>query len=291
MTTSIVYLEGRFVAEHRARVSAFDRGFLYADGLFETVRTYDGKPFLLESHLSRLRRGARSLGFSAPGTNAEWRTIVRELLERNRCEDADVAVRITVTRGVGGEGLLPPRRPRPTVLVSLRLLDPRLPRLRRTGVAVTVVPFAPRPGAPLAGTKTTDYTAAILAKRRAKSRRAFEALYSLPDGTLSEGATSNLFLVVRGRVFTAPIGGDVLPGITRGRILEIAKRAGIPTREHRVTTADLSVADEAFLTASTIEILPIRSADGVRVGSGAWPVVRRLQRLYRRTGRDRECDD
>jgi D-amino acid aminotransferase len=276
----IVFVDGAFVAGERARVSVFDRGFQFGDALFETIRTYHGEPFALREHLRRMKAGARALGFAIPWSEARWRRAIRELLRRNRRLDADAAVRITVTRGADGRSLLPPRRPKPTVVIALRAIDPRLARLRRRGAAVVLVPFHPGFGGLLAATKTTDYAAAIVAKETARRRRAFEAIYRLPDGTLAEGATTNLFVVEKGVLLTPPIGAGILPGVTRRIVLDLARRAGIPAREEAVSERRLLRADEAFLTATTIELVPIRSVDGRALRNAGGPVTRRLQTLF-----------
>ncbi|MGH7804369.1 MAG: aminotransferase class IV, partial [Candidatus Binatia bacterium] len=210
-----VFVDGAFVAADRARVSVFDRGFQFGDALFETIRTYCGEPFALREHLERMSLGARALGFAVPWRESRWRATIRELLRRNGRLAVDAAVRLTVTRGAEGRSLLPPPRPKPTVVIALRAIDPRLPRLRRRGAAVVTVPFHPGFGGLLAATKTTDYAAAIVAKEAARRRRAFEAIYRLPDGSLAEGATTNLFIVEKGHLRTPPVGAGILPGVTR----------------------------------------------------------------------------
>ena len=275
-----VFVDGAFVAARRARVSVFDRGFQFGDALFETIRTYHGEPFALRAHLGRMRTGARALGFAIPWSETRWHRTIRELLLRNRRLDVDAAVRITVTRGADGRSLLPPRRPKPTVVIALRAIDPRVARLRRRGAAVVLVPFHPGFGGLLAATKTTDYAAAIVATETARRRRAFEAIYRLPDGTLAEGATTNLFVVERGVLVTPPIGAGILPGVTRRTVLALARRAGIPAREEAITERRLRRADEAFLTATTIELVPIRAVDGRALRSSGGPVTRRLRKLF-----------
>jgi branched-chain amino acid aminotransferase len=278
--SDVVFLGGRFVDARRARVSALDRGFLYGDGLFETVRVYHGRAFALAEHLDRLRRTARRVGFAIPGARSRWDEKIRALVRRNRLADADVAVRITVTRGVGGEGLLPPKRPRPTILLTVRRLDPKLARLRKRGVLVTILPFHPGVDGFLAGEKTVDYLTAIVGKRLARSRRAFEGIYSTPDGAILEGTTSNVFAVVEGTLVTPPIGGGVLPGVTRGIIGRSAADAGIPFAERPLHRAEFMGASEAFLTATTIEVMPIRAIDGRVIAGTPGPRTTRLQHAF-----------
>lgn len=287
----IVFLDGRFTPETEAWVPVSDRGLLYGDAVFETIRTYRGEPHLLGRHIDRLRQGARALGFSVPSPTGGWRSVVRGLLGRNGRVRVDAAIRITVTRGSGGEGLLPPRRPRPTILATIRELDPRIPLLRRRGAEVVTVPFGPGSDGPLDGVKTTAYATAILAKQAAARRGAFEALYSDGRGVISEGATSNLFLVRRGVLETPALEHGGLPGITRERVIALAGGAGITVVECRVRRADLLRADEAFLTATTIEVLPVRRVDGTALSRAPGPITGRLQALYCAAHGAADCQD
>lgn len=290
MNQEIVFVDGAFVAAARATISVYDRGFQFADAVFETIRAYRGEPFALVEHLARLRLGARTLGFAAPNRDAWWRRAIRELLRRNALLERDAAVRITLTRGADGRTLLPGGRTRPTIVMTLRPLDPRLARLRRTGAAVVTVPFHPGIGGLLGATKTTDYATAVVAKDAARRRRAFEAVYLLPGDRIGEGTTSNVFAVRRGRILTPPAGGGILPGVTRARVIALARGAGITLFERSLTRAELLEADEVFLTATTIEVMPVRTIDGRRVGGGAGPVTRRLQDLYCAAHPGRRCE-
>jgi branched-subunit amino acid aminotransferase/4-amino-4-deoxychorismate lyase len=285
----VVYLDGQFRPEPEARIPVGDRGFLYGDAVFETIRTYRGVPHLLGEHLGRLRRGARVLGFAVPRPSGGWRRVVAELLGRNGRSHGDVAVRITVTRGTGGESLVPLRGAQPRILATIRELDPRILALREHGAAVVIVPFEPARAGPMAGVKTTAYAAAILAKQAAARSGALEGLYSSPRGLLSEGATSNLFLVRRGRLETPALERGGLPGITRARVLELALRSNLPVLERPLRRSDLLRAEEAFLTATTIEVLPIRSVDGVDLADAPGPITRQLQAMYCRSHGAADC--
>lgn len=280
MKAPIVYLSGRFCLTSRARISALDRGFLYGDGLFETIRIYRGIPFALRAHLNRMRKGARRIGLAIPGSQESWEKILRGLLRRNRLTGADIAARITVTRGAGGDGLLPPRRVRPTTLVTLRPLDPNLRVLRERGIQIAFLPFHPGIGGFLNGVKTVDYVTALVGKRLARSQGAYEGVYCTPAGEILEGTTSNIFIVRDKRLFTPPLAAGVLPGVTRSLVMQHAKRIGYPVQELRLTKSDLETADEAFLTATTIEILPIRVVGRRRIGGQKRPVIRDLQQAF-----------
>lgn len=272
-----VFLNGRLVPAGRAVVSVFDRGLLYGDGLFETLRAYRGVVFAFDRHLRRLRLSAATLGIPVP--EFDWPRVVARLLRRNGLHDADAWVRLTLTRGAAEPGLLPPAAPRPTVILMARPVDPRLPALQRRGVAVVTLPFAH--DSFLAEHKTLHYLPAVLGKGIARRARAHEGLYALPDGTLREGTTSSLFVLRRGVLCTPP-GHGILPGITRETVLRLAETAGLRERETELRADDLYRGEEAFLGASVSELIPIVRADGRRIGSGRpGPVTRQLQRLYR----------
>lgn len=275
----VVFLDGRFIDGRTARVSALDRGFLYADGLFETIRIYSGRPYALEEHLARFENAAKSIRLPLPGPSSWWRATIERLLARNGLARSDAAVRITVTRGKGGDGLVFPEVPRPTVLVLARPLAPGLDEMRRTGIAVTLLGFHPGHDGLLEGLKTTNYLTAAIGKTLARERGAFEGLYQR-RGEILEGTTSNLFVVRRGRVRTPALSRGILAGTTRDRVIALAHEHGIGIREGRITTRDLLEADEAFLTASTIEVLPIATVDGRPVGRGRFEVSRGLHDLY-----------
>ncbi len=280
MTEPTVYVNGRFVAAARASVSVADRGFLYGDALFETVRVYRGKPFAVAAHFDRLRRGASTIRLHVPPARAAWEAAIVELVRRNRLAGSDVAVRLTLTRGVGGDGLVLPRRQRPTLVMTVRRLPRGLAKLQLQGVGVVLLPFHPGSGGLLAGVKAVDYLTAALGKTIARERGAFEGIYRTGSGELLEGTTSNLFVVRRDRLLTPPLGRGVLPGVTRGIVMRLAEKAGLRALERPLRERDLCAADEAFLTATTIEILPIRAVEG-RPLRAPGPRTRLLQSFYR----------
>jgi len=276
----IVYLNGRFVAARDARVSAFDRGFLYGDGLFETVRAYRGAVFALNEHFARLRASAAWLGFALPPV--DWPRAIHALLRRNRLLACDASVRLTVTRGAGRPGLVPPRECRPTVLMVTARIDPGVAQAQRRGVRVVLLPFARDPV--FGGHKLLDYVPAIRGRMIAQRARAFEALYVDSRKRLSEGTTSNLFIVRRRQLITPPLGRaeGVLPGVTRRVVIDLARANGLVVRERHLRAADLLAAEEAFCTSALVEVLPIVRAGTHRIGTGRpGPIARALLRAYR----------
>jgi D-amino acid aminotransferase len=276
----LVWLNGRLVDARRARVSALDRGLLHGDGVYDTWRTYGGRPFALASHLQRLAAASRRLALAPPGSPATWDARTRLLLRRNGL--ADGAARLTITRGAAGAGPAPDRRAPPTMLLTIRPLPPALDALQERGVAVVLLPFARDAGPGWGAVKLVGHASAVVGKMLAVRRHAFEALYVTPEGHVTEGTTSNVFAVERGALVTPPADGTILRGVTRDLVLRVARRAGVVTREAPLTVARLRHAAEIAVTASTIEILPVTRLDGRRLGDGRpGPVTRALQAAYR----------
>jgi branched-chain amino acid aminotransferase len=272
-----VHLHGALCPLQNARVSVFDRGFLYGDGLFETVRAYSGRPLALATHLARLRSSAHLLGIPLP--RRPWAADIARLLRRNRLHDTDASVRITVTRGTAIPGLLPPTRPRPTVLIAATPLDEAIVEAQLRGARAVLLPFS-RDGF-LAEHKLLDYLPGVLGKVIAKRRQAFEAFYVNTAGYVTEGTTTNLFVCHRRRLITPPAEG-ILPGVTRSLVLALAAASGVRVTEKRLKAQDLFSADELFVTSSVAEVVPIIKLDERRIGNGrVGPLTQRLQGLYR----------
>jgi branched-chain amino acid aminotransferase len=272
-----VFLNGRFVAAARASVSVYDRGLLYGDGLFETLRAYNGKVFALDEHLERLAGSARVLGLPVP--SYDWRPLIAELLRCNLLQRCDAWVRITLTRGPADPIVLPPVPPRPTTIVMVKPIDPTLAAKQRRGVAVTLLPYSRHGFIP--EHKSLNYLPAVVGKVLAARHGAYDGIFVRGEHFITEGTTSSLFVVQGKSLWTTPIGG-ILPGVTRRRVLDLAERARLRTLERDLTTTDLLEADEAFLTSSISEIMPIVEVDQTRIGKGQpGPVTRKLQKLYR----------
>jgi len=260
-------------------VSALDRGLLHGDGVYDTWRTYGGLPFATAAHLRRLAGAARALGLPGPGPARGWERRARLLVARAGL--ADAAVRLTVTRGVAGEGLAPERRARPTLLLSARQLPAHLEPRRREGIPVVLLPFPRDAGAPWGGLKLVGHPSAVVGRVTASRRGAAEGLYVTAGGEVTEATSANVFLVERGALVTPPRASGILPGVTRALVIALARRAGLRVREERIAAPRLRRAREIFLTASTIEILPVVRIDGRAVGPGRpGPVTRRLQSAY-----------
>ncbi len=271
------WLDGRLRLEARARVTAGDRGLLYADGVFETLRAYGGRAFGLPEHWQRLTASAEALGLPLPP--ADPGAIVHRVLAANRHQDA--SVRLTLTRGAEPPGPRPDPAGRPTLLVQARPLRPDLAARAQDGVAGRRLPWPLRArGLWLQQHKTVAYLPSVVALGRVPPGE--EPLLENTDGHLAEGATSNLFWVRGGRLYTPHPEAGCLPGVTRARVLAFASTLSIPWEEGFFPAADLLGAEEAFVTNSVIEVTPLVAVDGRPVGGGRpGPVTRALQGAYR----------
>ncbi|MBI5016479.1 MAG: aminotransferase class IV [Deltaproteobacteria bacterium] len=273
----VCWLEEGLVSETEARVSALDRGFLYGDGLFETLRTYGGRPFLLAEHWARLRTSAEFLGIEVPAVEPE--TLVTRLVEANRLPNA--AVRITLTRGPLPKGPRPGTPATPTLFAQARPLPSDLDQRTAQGIDACRLPWPLRArGLPLQGHKTLAYLPSVVALGAVPEGA--EPLLETTEGHVSEGATSNVFWVRVGRLFTPHTDAGCLPGVARRLVLSLAEELGVSAEPGLYPTADLAAADEAFVTSSVVEALPLVRLDGEPIGAGApGPVTRRLHAAYR----------
>jgi branched-chain amino acid aminotransferase len=278
-----VVIDGASVPPEQATVSVYDRGFLYGDGVFETIRTYEGELFALDEHLERLAHSAERVGIPfAVSKEALTREIADGLAAaRASGPTKENYVRVMLTRGAGPLGLDPALALKPLRVILVEPLKPLPPELYCDGVAVVVRQVA-RAGDAAEGAKVSNYLASLLALRAAKAEGAHEALIAGADGSVREGTTSNVFAVRGGELCTPGVDAGILVGITRLHVLSLARAAGLVVREGRLTVDELLHADEAFLTSSLREILPIVRVDDHRIGAGApGPVTRELHRRYR----------
>ncbi len=280
MSTPVCFLNGRYLDAREATISVLDRGFLFGEGLFETWRSYRGRPFAVAEHLARLTRSARALGIPFDA-NEPWERRTRTLLTRNGLTDGGAAVRLTITRGPGPPVLIATTAHKPTRLMLARPLEPGLAQLREEGVAVHLAKPAKMAHGALEGLKTLNYLPAVVGKTDARARGCFESVYRTDDGRVLEGTTSNLFVYDGSTLATTALDEGVLPGITRDMVLRLARKL-VPVVERRLTTDDLAAAKEIFLTASTIEVLPVTRVGRRRVSRGrVGPITRELQQRYR----------
>jgi branched-subunit amino acid aminotransferase/4-amino-4-deoxychorismate lyase len=282
MKRALACVDGRIAYEAAASVPIADRGFLYGDGVFETLRTYGGVPFLLDRHLSRLMASCRELGIPVRGGRAGLSRAIGQLLALS-CSD-DCYLRIAVTRG-NGYGPWPwPRRSAAAGRAVIVLRPLEAGRGRAAGRALRVITASLRrpDGSPLARHKTCCYLESVLARREAVRAGADEALLLNSAGRVAELAAANIF-AVRGKVLLTPdLTEGALPGITRRLVIQLAARRGLACRELRLTRRMLRVASEIFATNSLLEVCPVSRLDGRPVGAGApGPVTAMLQAAYR----------
>ena len=261
-----------------ASVSVLDHGLLYGDGVFEGIRFYAGTPFLLEAHLRRLRASARCLMLEVPHGDTELEALCREGIER--FGEPDGYVRLIVTRGRGLLGVSAHTCERPTVILILARLELYPPERYEHGVEVITSSLRrATPDSVPPQIKSLNYLTSVLAAAEARSRGAHEALLLGPSGEIAECTADNVFLVSRGRVFTPPTAHGGLDGITRAHVLGLLRDDGLPVEERAVVIADAWTADEAFLTGTGAEVVPIASIDG-RPLSSPGPITQRTQRLF-----------
>jgi aminodeoxychorismate lyase len=273
----IVFLNGQFVSEEQAVVSVFDRSFLYGDGLFESLRVVNGRPFRWTQHFERLRRGAEFLDIEVPFGSEELAAGACQLIERNHLPDA--VMRLTLSRGVGRRGYSPKGAHQPTLVMSLHpapelaAVQPPLWKLITASVRLPA-------GEPLAQFKTCNKLAQVLARAEADAGGADEALLVNTDGFAAEASSSNLFWIERETVCTPPLASGILAGVTRAVIMEVCQTLHIPTRESQPRPKDLLQADGLFLSLSTLGVVEARELDGHRLRRS--PLAQRIHTGYER---------
>ncbi|MGQ9537767.1 MAG: aminotransferase class IV [Actinomycetota bacterium] len=260
-----IYLDGRILDAEEAHLSVNDRGVLFGDGLFETIRAYQGRPFRLNRHLERLREGCRTLRISGIPEDGEIEEAISALYREN-VGRGDAYVRVTVTGGDFDGSRTLTRSSRPRCFIFVRPFEGYPPEFYRRGIRVTVSSVRRNPHSPLWRIKTINYLEPLYAKQEAMDRGYDDALFLNTEGYLAEGSTSNLFLVRSEGVLTPHIDCGILPGITRETVLELCSSKGINCHEGFFRLADLHGADEAFLTMTTGELIPVAEVDGVSIG-------------------------
>lgn len=281
-----IYLQDRFVSPDEAKISVFDHGFLYGDGLFETLRAYDGVIFRLPQHLERLARSARRLALSLPPLS-RLEAILYDTLKRNELRDA--LLRLTLTRGEGEIGLDPDLCEKPTLVVTARPFAGHPSEYYLKGVSAVIVQV--RRNAPTAldpGLKSTSFLNNIMAKLEAKKAGAYEGLFLNQEGYLSEATTSNLFWVRKGKLETPTPAVGLLEGITRDVIIALARKKDIPVAEGFYRPDALFEAEEAFLTNSGFELMPLTRINGNAIGPGRpGPITLGLHQAFEEAIRER----
>jgi branched-chain amino acid aminotransferase len=275
-----VFLNGDIIEESAARIAVGDRGLLLGDGLFESMRAYRGKVFRLAAHLQRLRASAAFLRFTVPCADEQIERSISELLRLNSC--AEGYVRVTLTRGASVRGLRLDSAGPATLLIQARPIQPPPEEQYRNGAKLIIGTARQNSANPLARHKTTSYLLYLLARQEAADAGANGAILLNEEGQVAEESVSNVFLARGGGLLTPPAHCGLLPGITRGAVMELARADGIRVEERPITAGQLFDAEEMFLTNSLMEIMPVRSVDRRTLGAATpGPITKRVQGLYR----------
>ena len=277
-----VYLNGQFVDEERASVSVFDRGFLYGDGVFETMRTYDGHILWLAQHLHRLFDSAHMIMLPLTQSKQDFTDILRQVIDRNALRNG--LLRVTVSRGKGPPGLDIDACHPPTVIITSRPHSPYSSTHYTHGVSLVTLDVRRNSTAALSPSiKSLNFLNNILAKAEATRKGAFDGIMLNQHSHLTEATTSNLFLAKDGQLFTPAATCGILEGITRNAVLGIATEQGIASPQQSLTVDALYAADECFLTNTSMEIMPVTQIDNHMIGSGRpGPMTLHLHDAFRR---------
>jgi branched-chain amino acid aminotransferase len=283
-----IYIDGKFYSEANAKISVFDHGLLYGDGIFEGIRFYNGRVFRLEEHLLRLWDSARSICLEIPMTMRDMTEAVLETIRQNHLRDG--YIRLLVTRGIGNLGLNPTQCKSPSVIIIVATIALYHEDFYRKGL--TIVTCATRRSNPAAlnpAVKSLNYLNNVMARIEANLAGADEALMLNDAGNVAECTADNVFIIKHGQIFTPPVAAGALRGITRSVVFEIAAELGVKVRETDITRHDLFVADECLLTGTAAEIVPVVKADGRSIGNGkpgaiTARIIARFREVTRETG-------
>jgi branched-chain amino acid aminotransferase len=294
----LVNVNGELADGARAAISVFDHGFLYGEGVYETIRTYNGEPFLFDRHMQRLRASAAMILLDVPLSDADyWKRSVDTMTaagmgKRNDGTVAEAYIRILHTRGIGDLSYDPAVTPTPSVVIIVKPLPVPAEEQFRNGVKVCMVDIIrnhPRSVSPLI--KSNNLLNNALCMQEALRKGGVEGVFRNYKGELSECSQSNLFIVAGGIVRTPPLEAGLLAGITRGFVFEVGTALGIPVEEAVLKDDDLFTADEAFFTSTTKELMPIVHVDERTIGSGRpGAVTQRLLAEYRRRANQMTAD-
>lgn len=277
----LAYCNGKFVPESEASISCMDRGFLYGDGVFDTLRSIDGSIVSFYDHYERLREAADRLHIPITLRAMDLRTVLRDLLVQNQLSDA--VIRLTLTRGLTDSfGFGYTAGAKPTLVITVRPSRKLPPDLYQKGVSVEVQSL--QPGG-MDGVKSTSAQTYVLAKQAALDKGSYETLLITAGQLVLEGTSSNVFMIRNGGIQTPPAEKGVLPGITRKRVIELlVDRLQWPFSEEFFTLNDLTEADEVFLTNTNVEILPVARISGKTIGNGGMgPMTQQLLAYFRQT--------
>jgi len=276
-----IYIDGKYYDERNARISVFDHGLLYGDGIFEGIRAYNGRVFKLKEHIDRLFCSAKSILLKVPMAHADIMAAIVETCRRNRIRDG--YIRLVVTRGAGTLGLNPNRCKNPSVIIIAGKIQLYPAEFYERGLGIITVPTTRNLHSALnPAIKSLNYLNNILAKIEANNAGCEEAIMLNAEGFVAECTGDNIFIVKEGHLLTPPLSAGALYGITRRVVMELAVAAGLKVSEPNLTRYDLFNADECFLTGTASELVPVVKIDGRVIGTGKpGPVTGDLVARYR----------
>ena len=275
-----VYVNGEFTERDKAKISVFDRGFLYGDGLFETMRAYSGQVYMLEDHLRRLFTSADELEINLERDYDTLRSSIEKLLRLNSLGDA--YIRLTISRGIHSGILTFSGDYKPTVVITAKKLHPYSEEYYADGVKLVIGSIRQNFFSPLSRHKSLSYLVNILAKEEARKKGALDSILLNTEGDVAECATSNIFIVHSGKILTPCLSSLILSGVTRKAILNMAPRLGFATEQKKIRQRDLFMSDEVFLTNSIMEVMPVVQVNDEKIGTGRpGPVFSRVAEVYK----------
>ena len=277
-----IYIDGKYYEKEEARISVFDHGLLYGDGIFEGIRIYNGKVFRLREHIERLYDGAKAIALTIPFTPEEMENAVTDAVKVN--EKKDGYIRLLVTRGMGDLGVSPSTCPRPSVIIIVGDISLYPKEYYEKGIPVmtsSVRRIAPQNFDPRI--KSLNYLNNILAKIEANRSGCLEAIMLNDRGFVAECTGDNIFIVKKNVLLTPPSYDSILEGITRGTVMSLASFIGVKVEEKSLTQFDLYTADECFLTGTGAELIPVTTIDGRTIGlGGSHPVTDSIRKEFQK---------
>ena len=282
----LIYIDGEYYPKSKAKISVFDHGLLYGDGVFEGIRAYNGIVFKLKEHIDRLYQSAHAMMLQIPLTKEQVIEAVLETLRKNKMKDA--YIRLVVTRGVGDLGLDPRKCPKATVIIITGAIVLHGNEAKEKGITALVSWVRRHPvDATSHEIKSLNYLNSVMAKIEANSVGADEAICLDKNGFVAEGVGENIFIVKNGKVFTPPVCSGALPGITAQVVTKLATKLGHEVVESNITPYQLLNADEAFFTGTAAEIVPIREVNKRQIGDGKpGPVAKQLIAAFQKVVAD-----
>lgn len=276
---NLIFLNGKFVKESDAKISVFDRGFMYGDGIFETMRSYSGIVFEIDRHIERLFSGLRLLKIKHNFKESYLKSLIFEILLRNNLKDA--YIKLIVSRGKSSGGIDIRVGAKPSIVLFASKLEIN-PAIYRKGIKLYPV-YSARPSSVFSQVKSLNYLENILLKEEAKKKEFDDALFLDIHGNITEATTSNIFFVKKDELITPPLNSGILPGITRETLLDVADSIGLRVCEKNIVSKKIGSFDEAFVTNSILEVVPVVKIGGVLINKGRiGKVTKNIHLAYKR---------